>query len=215
MVLQVSKQISEVGRNLQNRGLVTGTDGNISVRLDDNRILITATGCRKDQLGSQDLVTVDIDGHTLGGNARPSSELAMHLLVYRERPEIMACVHAHPPFATARGVAGKPLPPDVLPEVVLFVGPIALTDYAPPGTEAVPASIGPYVADHQAFLMRNHGLLTIGRTLDEAWNRMETVEHYARILHLAEQVGNVNHISADDFTRLTQMRQDLDSKTSA
>lgn len=195
-----------IGRRLYERGMLAGTDGNLSARLPDGNILVTPSGAAKGSLEPGDLVIVDPDGKPVDRHRRASSELAMHLAIYRSRPDINACVHSHAPHATAFPVAGEPLPDDILPEVVLFVGPIAFTDYAPPGTEAVPASLSPFVSDHDAFLLKNHGLLTIGVNLEEAWHRHETVEHYARILLLARQLGHVDHIPADDFRRLTEMR---------
>jgi len=134
----------------------------------------------------------------------------MHLRVYQQREEIRSCIHSHAPYATAFAVAGVHLEEPILPEVVLFVGGIPLTDYAPPGTDAVPMALDPHLEGNNAFLLRNHGLLTLGRSLDEAWQRHETVEHYARIVHLARQLGNVENIPSDDFKRLEGMRQRLD-----
>jgi len=125
----------------------------------------------------------------------------------RARPDVGACVHSHAPHATAFAVAGEPLPEDILPEVVLFVGPIALAGYAPPGTDAVPASLTPFFRDHNAFLLQNHGLLTLGADPEEAYNRHETVEHYARILLLARQLGTIARIPDEDFRRLTDLRR--------
>ncbi len=200
------KDIVEVGRRLWLRGLVAGTDGNISVRLGNNRILITPSGKPKGDLSADELLEVDSDGRLLDGKLPPSSEIAMHLFVYRRRPDIMACVHAHPPYATAFAVAGVEPDPNVLPEVVLFIGRMPLTDYAPPGTNAVPDALQPFIGEHNAFLLRNHGLLTTGRDLQEAYSRHETVEHYCRILHAARQAGPVGTIPDSDFQRLERMR---------
>lgn len=206
----MKKEIVEIGRRLYNRGMLAGTDGNISVKLDDDRIMVTSSGVAKGFMTPEDLVIVDINGKKLQGNKNASSEIAMHLGVYQNRPEIKAAVHSHAPFATAFAAAGIELAGDILPEIVVFIGGIPLTDYAPPGTDAVPKSLEPHLENNNAFLLRNHGLLTIGRTLDEAYNRHETVEHYARIVHLARQLGNINSIPSDDFKRLEKMRQNLD-----
>ncbi|MDD3733053.1 MAG: class II aldolase/adducin family protein, partial [candidate division Zixibacteria bacterium] len=141
---------------------------------------------------------------------QPSSEIAMHLFTYQQRPDIGACIHAHPPYATAFAVAGVKLESDILPEVVVFVGDIPLTAYAPPGTEAVPKALAPYIEKNSAFLLSNHGLLTIGRTLAEAYNRHETVEQYARIIHLARQLSpDIRHIPSADYERLVALRRQL------
>ncbi len=205
----IRNRLVEIGRRMYERGFVAGSDGNLSARLPDGTILITPSGAAKGELASEDLVVVEPDGRLVAGVGKPSSEAAMHLFVYRRRPDIMACVHSHAPHATAFAAAGIQLPDSVLPEVVLFVGGIPLTAYAPPGTEAVPKSLEPFVTDHNAFLLCNHGLLTIGRTVRQAWYRHETVEHYARIVALARQLGSVESIPADDIRRLDEMRRQL------
>ena len=205
----IREAIVEIGRRLDRRGLIAGTDGNISVRLESGRIVITPSGTHKGDLSSTDLIEVDIQGKQLSGDGRPSSEMLLHLHVYRARADIDACVHAHPPHATAFAVAGQNLPPDVLPEVVAFIGEIPLTAYAPPGTDAVPRSLEPFIENHQAFLLRNHGLLTVGRNLEEAYNRHETVEHFARILSVARQLGGINRLPEDDLRRLKEMHTKL------
>ncbi len=206
----MKKAIAEVGRQLYDRGLVAGTDGNLSVRLDDDRIMITPAGLATGRLAEDDMVIVDGNGKHLQGRLRASSELLMHLFLYRKRPDVAACIHSHPPYATAFAVAGVAMSEDVLPAVVVSVGKIPLTDYAPPGTEAVPKSLEPHVETCNAFLLRNHGLVTVGRSLDEAFHRHELVEHYARILFLARRLGDVERIPSDDFLGLEKMRRRLD-----
>jgi L-fuculose-phosphate aldolase len=181
----------------------------MSIRLDSERILITRSGVAKGRMTENDIVVVNPQGGHIKGDGEPSSEMLMHLFVYRERPDIMACVHAHPPHATAFAVAGIPLEANILPEVVVYVGEIPLAGYASPGTDAVPKSLAPFVKNHNAFLLANHGLLTIGRNLEEALNRHETVEQFARILSLARQLGPVSHIPHKDIERLTATRQAL------
>jgi L-fuculose-phosphate aldolase len=203
---EAAQNILRLGKLLAERGLIAGSSGNISVRLDHERIMLTSSGCHKGHLDAGDLVVVNGEGALLEGDGKPSSELPMHLYVYQNRPEIGACVHAHPPYATAFAVAGVALDDAVLPEAMLVVGPVPLTRYAPPGTVALPESLAEYIDDYDAFLLRNHGMLTIGRSLDEAGDRMEIVEHYARVLYLARQLGSVTHLPADDIARLRQLR---------
>ncbi|MBD3403706.1 class II aldolase/adducin family protein [candidate division GN15 bacterium] len=210
--LTEAQQLIDAGRRLDTKGFIAGTDGNLSARCEDGAILITPSGRPKGQLTPDDLVTVSVDGTVVDGSGKPSSEIAMHLLAYRRRPDCRACVHSHPPHATAFAVAGRELPSDILPEVVVFVGRIPLAEYAPPGTEAVPSSLEPFIAEHNAFLLRNHGLLTIGTTVEEALHRHETVEHFARILWLALQVGEPGRIPPDDLARLNQLRDRLADK---
>ncbi|MBD3258664.1 class II aldolase/adducin family protein [candidate division GN15 bacterium] len=201
--------ILETGRRLDKREMIAGSDGNISVRLDAQSILITPSGSHKGRLNSDDLVVINLSGSKISGCREASSEAAMHLAVYRQRPDVGACVHAHPPHATAFAVAGQALPEDVLPEVVVFCGEITLTNYAPPGTAAVPDTLVPHLPNHDCFLLGNHGLLTTGRTLEEAYNRHETVEQYAKILLLARQLGTVQRLPSEDLDRLRSLRQKL------
>lgn len=206
----MKQQLTDIGKKLHQRGMLAGTDGNISVRLDDDRIMITPSGLAKGNLSPEEMVIVDVNGKHLQGTRKASSELAMHLFVYRQRPEIKACVHSHAPYATAFAVAGIQLDNNILPEIVVFVGGIPLTDYAPPGTDEVPRSLAPHIEQNNAFLLRSHGLLTIGRSLDEAHHRHEAVEHFAQIAFLARQLGNIDTIPSDDFARLEKMRRTLD-----
>jgi len=137
----------------------------------------------------------------------------MHLAVYHARKDIMACVHSHPPYATAFAVAGVNLLPDILPEIVVSVGEIPLIDYAPPGTEKVAQSLAPFLPDANGFLLRNHGLLTIGNSLETAYNRHESIEHFAKILHLARNLGSVNRIPPDDYKRLVSLREQIEGSS--
>ena len=205
-----AQQLIVAGARLDTKGFIAGTDGNLSVRLDDDTILVTPSGLPKGSLKAEDLVRVDREGNQVEGSSNPSSEVAMHLFAYRSRPDCKACVHSHPPYSTAFAVAGIPLAEDILPEVVVFVGGIPLAEYAPPGTGAVPESLAPFIEENNAFLLRNHGLLTIGRSVDEALNRHETVEHFAKVVHLARQLGNISRIPAADFARLQELRKSLE-----
>jgi L-fuculose-phosphate aldolase len=205
-ITTLKEQLIKVGNRLYQAGMLAGTDGNLSARIDKKSILITRSGVAKGRLTTRDFVKVDLNGNVIGSKYRPSTEAAMHLTVYNERPEVWAGVHSHPPFATSFAVAGMPLEKNILPEVVLFVGEIPLIDYAPPGVGAISKAIKPYVKNHNAFLLRNHGLLTIGPSVETAFHLHETVEHFARILFLAKRLGNVNAIPEEDYARLTQLR---------
>jgi len=205
--VELSEKLADVGQSLYRAGMLAGTDGNLSARIDSDTILITRSGAAKGRLGKTDFLKVDLNGRALDSDLKPSSESSMHLTVFEHRPDIMACVHSHPPFSTSFAVAGIKLERNVLPEVAVFVGEIPLIDYAPPGIGAISKAITPFVKEHNAFLLRNHGLLTIGRTIDEAFHRHETVEHYARILFLAIRLGNVNTIPNDELKRLDELRR--------
>lgn len=199
-------KIATIGRRLYARGLIAGGDGNVSARIDAGHIIITPSGRSKGILHPDDMVITDMDGCPQDNYARPSSEIDMHLAVYRFRPDAAACVHAHPPYATAFAVAGQALTEQILPEVVLLVGEIPLTAFASPGTEQVAQSLEPFIADHDAFLLKNHGVVTVGETLEQAYNRMETVEHYARILFLSKQLGHTDRLDEKEIARLETLR---------
>jgi len=209
MNLEIAKAtIIEFGRRLYRRGLIAGTDGNLSVMTSEGSIVITASGSAKGFLGDSDLVVVDNDGQVFSGKRGPSSELAMHLTVYRHRPAVGACCHAHPAYATALAVTGQALPGNILPEAVLSVGEVALAPYAPTGTEAVGKSLEPFLDGHEAFILGNHGVLTIGATMEEAYNRMETVEHLARIVLISRGFGETKFLDDSEMDRLRNIRED-------
>lgn len=199
-------QIISAGKLLAEHQMVAGSGGNLSVRLDSSRFLITRSGVCKGRLTANDLIVVDPDGNLISGTGAPSSETRMHLFAYRERPDVYACVHSHPPYSTAFAVAGLELPSDVLPEVVVYIGGIPLAEYAAPGTDEVPQSLKPHIRTNNAFLLANHGLLTLGSSIEEALNRHETVEQYAKIFWLARQLGEVSKIPERDLSRLVEFR---------
>ena len=180
-----------VCRRLYSAGLIAGQDGNVSVRLPGDRILVTPAGMSKVDLRISDLVVLALDGTQLGGRNEPSSEVAVHLEIYAGRPDVGAVVHAHPPTATGFAVAGETLPSNVLPELVYTVGPVALVPYARPGTTALARRFRPLLAECNAWLMANHGAVTVGATLAVAHQRMESLEHAARILLAARAVGRI------------------------
>lgn len=196
----------DIGRKLYMRQMVAGSDGNLSVRLGNGRILVSPSGSRLGELAEDDFVIVDSQGNKLEGIGLPTSELKMHLYVYNQRPEINCCVHSHPPNITAFAISETELPENVLPEVLVFVGPIRLTKYAPPGTDAVPESLAPFIENADCFLLKNHGLLTVGKSSTMAFNRHETVEHFAGIILKAMRLGEISKIPDEDIERLKEMR---------
>lgn len=204
---QHKKDIAEVGRRLYQKGFVASADGNISVRISGNEILTTMTGVCKGLLGTEDIVQVDPQGKRTAGKGQPSSELKMHLLIYRERPDVKAVVHAHPPVSTGFAVAGVPLAQCILPEVVLSLGAVPIAAYGTPSTDEVCDAILPIVGRANAFLLANHGVVTLGEDVLQAYYRMETVEHFARILLTARMLGNVNVLSRDQVEKLIDVRK--------
>ena len=204
--LAARRQIVDVCRRLYDRGLIAGQDGNVSVRLAPDRILVTPAGMSKVDVGTDDLVELTLAGvHARGGN-RASSEVALHLRAYRRRPDVQAVVHAHPPTATGFAVAGEGLTACVLPELVYQVGQVPLVPYATPGTEALADAFEPFLGTHDAFLMSNHGALTLGPSLLIAHQRMESIEHAARILLTARLLGRVTELTPAQVDALIDSR---------
>jgi L-fuculose-phosphate aldolase len=203
------RDLLEIGRRLYERGLVVAAEGNISARLSNGRILITSAGVCKGRMKKVNLVMVDPAGKKISGRLRPSTEIGMHLTVLRARADIHACVHAHPPYATAFATAGVALDQCVLPEIIATLGSIPLAAYATPSTPEVGAAIEPYLATHDAFLLRNHGVLTLGPDLETAYRRMETVERYAQILYLARAIGPVTTLTAKQVDALLALAPDV------
>jgi len=203
------RDIVEVGRRIWQRGYVAASDGNISIRLSDGRILITPTGLSKGFLEPDDLVVVDASGKKLSGRREPTSELAMHIFVYESRPDVCSVVHAHPPKATGFAVAGVHLAQCVLPEVILTLGGVPLAQYATPSTSEVPASIEQFIRSYNAMLLRSHGVLTLGDDVFQAYYRMETVEHFAEITLAARALGGAPPLSSEEVQKLLRARENL------
>ncbi|HTJ23397.1 MAG TPA: class II aldolase/adducin family protein [Gemmatimonadaceae bacterium] len=197
-----------VCRRLYERGLVAGPDGNVSVRRDDGTLIVTPTGLAKVDVTPDDLVVVSLEGLIREGRRAPSSELGMHLRIYQRRPDIRAVVHAHPPAATGFAVAGESFMAPVLPEVILQLGEVPLVPYATPGSDALADAFEPFLAKHDGFLMANHGATTIAPSLEAAHQRMESLEHAARILLAARGLGRVNELSAADVRSLRATREE-------
>lgn len=193
-------------RQLAERGLIAGQDGNLSVRIGAERALVTPTGVLKALLGADDMVEVDLAGRMLRGVRNPTSELDLHLRILRRRPDVGAVVHAHPPTATGFAVAGEGFDAPVLPELIFQVGRVPLVPYGTPGTPELGERLEPFIGRYDALLLANHGAVTMGPTLDAAWIRMESLEHGARILFAARTLGRVTELTRDAALRLDELR---------
>lgn len=203
---KLRKEIVAVGKHLYGLGFLAGTSGNISTRLPDDTILITPSGMIKGQMQEGDIVRIDLDGKIIGSCPRnPSSEFKMHVHSYRRRPDALAIVHAHPPFATGFAAAGLPLDVRVLPEAVLVLGEIPLVEYGTPSTWEVPEKLDPYLGGNNAFLLENHGALTLGKNLDEAAHRMETLELFAKVIVIARMLGGEKILSGENLDKLLKI----------
>src|SRR3954463_16042333 len=192
---QLRADIVEVGRRLYARGYTASNDGNISVRLDGDRLLMTPKSVCKGFMSADMMVITDLEGKKLAGDRDPSSEMQMHLEVYRQRPDARAVVHAHPPMATGFAVAGIALDRAVLAEVVTTLGSVPIAEYATPSTKELPDAVRQYVKAHDGMLLANHGALTLGSDLFGAYYKMETIEHFAKISLVARLLGGERLLS--------------------
>lgn len=201
--------LCEVGRRVWQREYIASNDGNFSVLLEPDRVLCTPTMVSKGFMKPDELPVVTLDGRQLSGPLRMTSEVKAHLEIYRRRPDVRAVVHVHPPHATAFAVAGRPLPKCILPEIELFIGEIPMTPYATPGTAEFAETLRPFLARHNAFLLTNHGALTVGADPLECYFRMETLEQYCRILILAAGLGGWRQIDEARVMELLRLREKL------
>src|SRR5215210_2962247 len=200
------REIVSVGRLMYERSYVVSSDGNISVRLDDGRIVATPTQFCKGRMTEDCLALTDGDGNALS-DKRASSELEMHLLIYRERPDVKAVCHAHPPHGSAFAVAGLAIDQPILSEVILTLGCVPLTAYGTPSTEELTESMQPFVQHHNALLMANHGAVAYGADLWQAWDRLETLEHTAKIAILSRVLGGARNLPPDAIEKLINVRE--------
>lgn len=205
---QLRQDIVEIGRRLWTRGFVASNDGNISVRIGDDRLLMTPASVSKGFMTPEMMVVTDMAGAVVEAapGRKPSSEMQMHLVAYRERPDIRAVVHAHPPLSTGFAVAGIPLDRAVLAEVVTTLGSIPIAQYGTPSTRQLAESVAPYVKAHDGLLLANHGALALGGDLFGAYYKMETIEHFARISLVARQLGREHLLSREEVDRLQGLR---------
>ena len=204
---KIRDEIVRLGKSVHQRGFVAATDGNISVRLDAKRVLVTPTAMSKGCMKADDLVVVDMEGRKLKGRRQVSSEIGMHMLIYRLRPDVNAVVHAHPPTATGYAAAGVPLNEALCSEVVIALGSIPLARYGTPGTPELAEALSPLIPGHDAILMANHGVVSCGEDLQKAWMRMETVEHFAQIALVTHLLGKQQLLSQEEIGKLMIARE--------
>src|SRR5689334_8803330 len=203
---QLRQGLVEFGRMLHTRGFVGATDGNLSVRMDSDRVMVRRTCVSKGMMHPEEMVIVDLDGQKLSGARRPSSEINMHLTIYRMRPDVGAVVHAHPCTATAFASAGIALDEPLCSEIVITLGDVPLAPYATTGSSELSESLKPFIPSHNAILMANHGVVTYGQDLRQAYLRMEAVEHYAKIVLAARQLGSTRPLNDKQLEELFEAR---------
>jgi L-fuculose-phosphate aldolase len=212
---QLRADIVEVGRRMYARGYTASNDGNISVRLGADRLLMTPKSVCKGFMSTDMMCITDLEGKKLEGDRDPSSEMLMHLEVYKQRPDVQAVVHAHPPTATGFAVAGIPLDRAVLAEVLTTLGSIPIAEYATPSTKELPEAVRKYVRAHDGMLLANHGALTLGSDVYAAYYKMETIEHFAKISLVARLLGRENLIAREEVERLQGLRDTYGIKAPA
>ncbi len=200
------EEIVRYGRMVHERGFVAAMDGNLSVRLGQGRVLVTPTCVSKGAMRPADMVIVDVEGNRVSGRRNVTSELGMHLLIYRMREDVKAIVHAHPPTATGFAAAGIPLTEPLVCEVVMGLGCIPLARYGTPGTSELAQTLEPYVPNYDAILMSNHGVVTYGDTLEHAYMKMETVEHFAQIALVTHLLGRQQPLKDVEIEKLLLAR---------
>lgn len=202
-------RIIELGKRAYSRCFVASNDGNISIKLDDEKFLITASGKSKGYLTYDDILLCDMQGNILEGSGRASSEIRMHIMVYQERSDVNGIFHAHPVYGTTLAVAGIALDQPILVEVIVSIGKIPLVEYGTPGTDKLPNNIKKYVKNHEAFLLEKHGVLTLGADVETAYYRMETVEHFSKIFFNLQQLASYQTMDKEEVEKLYKARKNF------
>ncbi|MFI5252247.1 MAG: class II aldolase/adducin family protein [Bacteroidota bacterium] len=201
----------QVCHRLYDKGFVTATDGNISVRYNDN-FLTTCTSVNKGSVTAQHIIEVDRKGKVIHGRFLPSTELKMHLFIYQKRKDINAIVHAHPVYATGFATARMPLPQNLFPEVIINLKEIPLAPYATPGTDDLAQSLAPYIKHAEAMLLTNHGVVACGKDIWDAYYKLEKVEHAAQISYIARMLGGEKPLSRKEVQKLRKLKEHYSSK---
>jgi L-fuculose-phosphate aldolase len=206
---KIKEQICEIGRRVYAKGFAAANDGNISFRLNDKEVMCSPTMVSKGFMKPDDICKVDMEGKQIAGTRKRSSEILLHLSVYKHRPDVKAVVHCHPPHATAFAVAGVPIPQCVLPEVEVFLGDVPTAIYETPGTQKFADTIVPHLKASNTIILANHGTVTFGPDLEKAYWNSEIIDAYCKILILAKQIGNVNYFNEKQTKELLDLKKRL------
>ena len=211
---EIKKQICDIGKRIYDRGMVASNDGNISVKLNDNEFLCTPTGVSKGFMTPEYICKVDANGNVIQANDgfKPSSEIKMHMRVYKERPDVNSVVHAHPMYATSFAFAGIPLTEPIMPEAIIALGCVPIAEYGTPSTEEIPDAVSKYLPYFDAVLLENHGALAFSDSLLNAYHKMESVEFYAQLLYQAKMLGGAKPLSDSQVQRLYEIRRQFGLK---
>jgi len=207
--MDIKIEMCEIGKRVYNRGMVAANDGNFSVKLSDNEFLCTPTGVSKGFMTPEYICKVDAEGNVIEANEgfKPSSEIKMHMRVYKEREDVKAVVHAHPMYATTFAVCGLPLTEPIMPEAVLSLGTVPLAKYGTPSTMEIPDAVSEYLPYYDAVLLENHGALSYADSLMGAYHKMESLEFYARLLYQAKMLGGPKELTDEQVERLLGRRR--------
>ena len=206
---KLREQMCEIGRRIYAKGFAAANDGNISYRLGEDRVLCSPTRVSKGYLKPDDLCIVDLDGNQVSGKKKRSSEILLHLTIMKARDDVRSVVHCHPPHATAFAVAREPIPKCVLPEIEVFLGEIAISPYETPGSQSFADTVLPFVKDTDTILLANHGTVTYGSDLEDAYFKTEIIDAYCRILILAKQIGRVHYYTDEKAAELIKLKPKL------
>ncbi|MBX3414445.1 MAG: class II aldolase/adducin family protein [Pirellulales bacterium] len=208
-VYQIKKDICEIGRRLYQKGFAAANDGNISYRIGENEVVCSPTMICKGFMTPEDLCTVDLDGKQLSGRRKRTSEILLHLAIMRERPDVKSVVHCHPPHATAFAIAREPIPQCVLPEVEVFLGDIPIAKYETPGTQKFADTVLPFAKKTNVMILANHGTISYGTSVEQAYWWTEILDAYCRMLLLAKQLGRVNYFTEGETRELLDLKSRL------
>lgn len=206
---EVKKQICEIGKRIYMNGFVAANDGNITVRIGENEIITTPTGVSKGFMTPDMLLNINLNGEVLksSGDYKPSTEIKMHLRVYKERPDVKSVIHAHPPFGTGFAIVGIPLTKPIMPEAVISLGCVPIAEYGTPSTEELPDAVSKYLQNYDALLLENHGALTYGPDLISAYYKMESLEFYAKLTFISTLLGGPKELSDSQVEKLYEIRR--------
>ena len=203
---KLKEQMCDIGRRIWLKGFCAGNEGNHSYRIGENKVLCTPTGISKGNLKPDDICVVDMGGKQLSGSRKRTSEILLHLEIYKARPDVKAVIHSHPPHATAFAVAGVELPTCIHPEAEVFLGPVRTAKYVTPGDKRLGESILPYVKDSNTIVLESHGVVCFSPNLEQAYYQLEIVDAYARILILAKQVGSIRPLESTEMKELLELK---------
>ena len=206
---ELKEEICEIGRRVYNKGFAAANDGNISIRVGENEVLCSPTMICKGFMEPEDICAVDLDGNQIAGRRKRTSEVLLHLTIMKQRPDVRAVVHCHPPHATAFAVAGEPIPQCVLPEVEVFMGEVPLAPYETPGGQSFADTVIPFLEGTNTIILASHGTVSFGKDLIDAYWKTEILDAYCRILLLAKQLGNVNYFDERETRELLELKQKL------